>query len=42
MPWSGHRVTITIGEPMRFDESADYTVSTRQLHDRVDALWRAN
>ena len=42
MPWSGHRVTITIGEPMRFDESADYTESTRQLHDRVDALWRAN
>ena len=42
MPWSGHRVTITIGEPMRFDESADYNESTRQLHDSVDALWRAN
>lgn len=39
-PWSGHRVTITIGEPMTFAEGADYTESTNRLRERVDELWR--
>lgn len=39
-PWSGHRVTITIGEPMTFADGADYTDSTNRLRERVDELWR--
>lgn len=39
-PWSGHHVTIEIGTPMTFAESADYNESARQLRDRVDEMWK--
>jgi long-chain acyl-CoA synthetase len=41
LPWSGHRVRIAIGEPMRFDEHADYHASAGALRERVDQMWRA-
>jgi long-chain acyl-CoA synthetase len=39
-PWSRHRVKIAIGEPMTFDEDADYSETTKALRDRVEAMWR--
>ena len=39
-PWSRHRVRIVIGEPMTFDEGADYTETTSALRDRVNAMWQ--
>ncbi|MDP2388967.1 MAG: 1-acyl-sn-glycerol-3-phosphate acyltransferase, partial [Acidobacteriota bacterium] len=35
LPFSGHRVTVAFGEPMRFDEKASYADSTAQLRERV-------
>ena len=40
-PWSGHRVSIEIGEPMAFAETANYTDSTSRLRERVNAMWEA-
>src|SRR6185436_7026033 len=34
-PWSGHRVIVVIGEPMTFDEHADYNATAAELRDRV-------
>lgn len=41
MPWSGHRVRIAIGAPMRFDETADYNATANALRERVETMWRA-
>jgi long-chain acyl-CoA synthetase len=38
-PWSGHRVSIMIGEPMSFAEGADYNQTATELRDRVNAMW---
>ncbi|MDP2322382.1 MAG: AMP-binding protein [Acidobacteriota bacterium] len=38
LPFSGHRVTIAFGEPMRFDEKANYADSTAQLRERVAGM----
>ena len=40
-PWSRHRVRIAIGEPMTFDEKADYSQTATELRDRVERMWRA-
>lgn len=39
-PWSGHRVSIAIGEPMTFADDADYNESALRLRDRVDEMWK--
>ena len=39
LPFSGHKVTIAFGEPMRFDEKANYADSTAQLRERVVEMW---
>jgi long-chain acyl-CoA synthetase len=39
-PWSGHRVKIVIGEPMKFPEDADYGKTALELRERVDAMWQ--
>jgi 1-acyl-sn-glycerol-3-phosphate acyltransferase len=39
LPFSGHRVTIEFGEPMRFAERASYADSTAQLRQRVVEMW---
>ncbi|MDP3718072.1 MAG: AMP-binding protein [Acidobacteriota bacterium] len=39
LPFSGHRVTVAFGEPMRFDEKASYADSTAQLRERVVEMW---
>jgi long-chain acyl-CoA synthetase len=41
MPWSGHRIRIAIGEPMRFEEDADYNATATALRERVDEMWQA-
>ena len=40
-PWSGHRVSIEIGEPMALPETAAYTDSATQLRSRVNEMWEA-
>ena len=40
-PWSRHRVTIVIGEPMTFAEDADYNRTAIELRDRVEKMWQA-
>lgn len=40
-PWSGHRVSIEIGEPMALPETAAYTDSAAQLRSRVNEMWEA-
>ena len=40
-PWSGHYVDIVIGQPMSFDEYADYNASASQLRERVEKMWNA-
>jgi long-chain acyl-CoA synthetase len=40
-PWSRHRVTIVIGEPMMFAENADYNQTATELRDRVEKMWQA-
>ena len=39
-PWSGHRVSIVIGKPMSFAESADYNETASQLRERVEQVWQ--
>ena len=39
-PWSRHRVSIVIGEPMMFAENADYNETATALRDRVDSMWQ--
>lgn len=39
LPFSGHRVTITFGQPMQFAEKANYAESTGQLRQRVVDMW---
>ena len=41
-PWSRHRVTIVIGEPMSFAESADYSQTATELRDRVEKMWQSD
>jgi 1-acyl-sn-glycerol-3-phosphate acyltransferase len=41
MPWSGHRIQIEIGEPIRFAENDNYNDSATRLRDRVNAMWAA-
>jgi long-chain acyl-CoA synthetase len=38
-PWSGHRISIVIGEPMTFAEDADYTATATALRARVADMW---
>jgi long-chain acyl-CoA synthetase len=38
-PWSGHRVSIEIGEPLTFDEGANYSDSAVRLRDEVQRMW---
>ncbi len=40
-PWSGHRASIAIGEPIRLAETANYTDSATALRERVNAMWTA-
>jgi long-chain acyl-CoA synthetase len=40
-PWSGHRASIEIGEPIRLAETASYTDSATALRERVNAMWTA-
>jgi long-chain acyl-CoA synthetase len=40
-PWSGHRVSIEFGEPMRFPAAANYHHSATQLRSRVSEMWEA-
>ena len=35
LPWSGHRVTIEFGEPMRFGEDESYADAALRLRDQV-------
>jgi 1-acyl-sn-glycerol-3-phosphate acyltransferase len=39
LPFSGHRVTIEFGEPLKFAEKANYADSTAQLRQRVVEMW---
>jgi long-chain acyl-CoA synthetase len=38
-PWSGHRVSIVIGQPMSFAEGADYNATAIELRERVNEMW---
>lgn len=40
-PWSGHRVSIEIGEPLSFPAGANYNESAMRLRTRVNAMWEA-
>lgn len=40
-PWSGHRVTITIGEPVAFAAATSYADNASRLRDRVNVMWEA-
>jgi long-chain acyl-CoA synthetase len=40
-PWSGHRVSIAIGEPMTLPATATYQDSANQLRSRVNGMWEA-
>jgi long-chain acyl-CoA synthetase len=40
-PWSGHRVRIDIGEPMRPAGGTNYDDGAVTLRDRVNAMWQA-
>jgi len=39
MPFSGHRVTIAFGEPMRFAEGETYADAALRLRDQVARMW---
>ena len=39
LPWSGHRVTVEFGEPMRFGENESYADAALRLRDRVARMW---
>jgi long-chain acyl-CoA synthetase len=40
MPWSGHRVFIDFGEPMRFDPALGSADAAKRLRDRVEDMWQ--
>ena len=40
-PWSGHRVTMAIGEPISFEAGDGYHDSAALLRARVNAMWEA-
>jgi long-chain acyl-CoA synthetase len=40
-PWSGHRVSIDIGQPMMFAPAADAGASAARLRARVNEMWEA-
>jgi long-chain acyl-CoA synthetase len=40
-PWSGHRVSIEIGEPLSLPSTANYTDSAARLRARVSEMWEA-
>lgn len=40
-PWSGHHVSIAIGEPMALSGTAHYNDSAAQLRSRVSEMWEA-
>jgi long-chain acyl-CoA synthetase len=40
-PWSGHRVSIEIGEPMAAAGGLDYNAAASSLRNRVNAMWAA-
>ena len=40
-PWSGHRVSIGIGEPMVLPGTANYDESAIRLRSRVNEMWEA-
>jgi 1-acyl-sn-glycerol-3-phosphate acyltransferase len=40
-PWSGHRVSIEIGEPLSLPSAADYNDSAARLRARVNEMWEA-
>jgi 1-acyl-sn-glycerol-3-phosphate acyltransferase len=39
MPFSGHRVSIAFGEPMRFGEGESYADAAIRLRERVNRMW---
>ncbi len=39
LPWSGHRVTIEFGQPIRFGEDESYADAALRLRDRVARMW---
>ena len=41
LPWSGHRVTIAIGEPIAFAADSRAADNASRLRDRVTAMWEA-
>lgn len=41
LPWSGHRVTIAIGEPVTIAAGDNYEQSATRLRERVSAMWEA-
>lgn len=40
-PWSGHRISVVIGTPMTFAETADYNDTANALRERVIEMWTA-
>ncbi len=38
-PWSGHRITIAFGEPMRFGEEETYGAAAARLQSAVTEMW---
>lgn len=38
-PWSGHRIAIEFGEPMRCPEGESYADAALRLRERVAAMW---
>ncbi len=39
LPWSGHRVSVEFGQPMRFAEGDNYAESASRLRERVVSMW---
>jgi long-chain acyl-CoA synthetase len=40
-PWSGHRVTIAIGEPVEIASGTNYNDAALTLREQVNAMWQA-
>ncbi|MEO8677701.1 MAG: AMP-binding protein [Vicinamibacterales bacterium] len=40
-PWSGHRIIVAFGKPMRFGEDESYTDAAQRLQKRVAEMWES-
>jgi 1-acyl-sn-glycerol-3-phosphate acyltransferase len=40
LPWSGHRVRLTFGEPIQLPENVTYREAATILRQRIGAMWR--